>query len=197
MIKLNVKVDFEYVKETASGIIMERERFWKNLKPSDFGTLLGYLLVLAILPFIGTLLLSLVFGYRIPFFGTITLPLSLALAAAVKAYVLAVISPFIGGFVMNIVAEALKYPSSSEKYITLTVYAATPAIISQFLVFVPFIGGVIIFLASIFSLYLIWLGLREFIKLDSSQALILLIVYFIVLLIVSAIAGNIGMFYTM
>ena len=173
----------EFIK-TAKSVLTKREEFWRRHSDKEYGELLKYLLILSIFPAIGTLLLFSVMGVAVPFFGMMRFSPFYGVQMAIYAYITSVIGPFIAGFIMSILSEALKYGGNMLKYSNLVVYSVTPFLLAQIIMFIPFLGGLIVFLGAIFSLYLLWLGLKEYMKLSSDKALILLVIYLIVIFLI-------------
>jgi len=177
---------------TAREVVMEREEFWRRHSDREYGDLMRYLLILSIFPAVGIFLLYSVAGYAIPFFGMMRFSVFYGIQGAIYTYVISLIGPFITGFLMSIIAEGLKYGGNMLKFSNLAVYSITPFLLAQILVFIPFFGGLIVFLGGVFSLYLVWLGLREYLKFDQEKALVLLVIYLIVVFVIRFAIGSAG-----
>ncbi len=177
---------------TAKEIVTEREEFWRKHTDRDYGDLLRYLLILSIFPAAGIFLLYSVTGYAIPFFGMMRFSIFYGIQGAVYTYIISIVGPFITGFLMSIIAEGLKYGGDMLKFSNLAVYSITPFLLAQVLVFIPFLGGLIVFLGGVFSLYLVWLGLKEYLKFSQERALVLLVVYLVVVFIIRLAIGSAG-----
>jgi hypothetical protein len=172
---MEFKLDFGKTKDDAIAVMRDREKFWKKLPtPKDIGPLLSYLAVIAIAPFLGYLI---AFGW---FSAT------LGLTFGIVQYIMAVLTPFIGGLIMSILSEAMNLGKGKFlDFSTLAAYSATPGILLGFLVFLPFLGGILGLLGALFGLYLLYLGLMHKMGMKSDKAIIFLIIYLIVWIVIS------------
>lgn len=181
--------------ERAKAICLKPKETWEIVK-SEQTTIkelfTSYAAILAIIPpvayFIG---LSLV-GVSFPIVGTWRQPIVSGLAHAVFYYVLSLV----GIYVTAYIADALAPSFGSKKDLTgamkAVVFSYTPFWIVSILNIIPSLG-VIAFIAGLYSLYLLYLGLPLMMETPPEKRLgyvaIVVIATIVVMFVVSLIAG--------
>jgi hypothetical protein len=176
---MEFKVDVNDTINKAVGVSTKFAEFWRGMVfPNNIGPALSFLIVIAVLPFVGSILRGFIpqpafFGYGgifwvwTPIYGII---------AGIFWYIYFVAAPIVLGAIMG----ALDKPLSINKgdmnsYTTIVAYSYAPAAVGFFLTFIPFIGF-IFGLLGILSLIAVYLGLTIALGMDSGQAVIMIVV---------------------
>ena len=132
-----------------------------------------YVVLLALIPAVAAFIGYGLFG-RGAFVG-------LGFRYAVIQYITMVGGIYLAAFVINILAENFGSKKDFDKAFSLVAYAYTPTLVSGiFYIFLPL--GFLTFLASIYSLYLLYIGLTPMMKTSDEKRT----TYFIVSLLVMA-----------
>ena len=149
--------------------------------------LMSYVLPLAIISAIGTLLTGLfyagVFGFT---FFIIT---------AAIAFISIIVGYYISIYIIDMLAPSFGSEKNLNKSAQLVAYSATPSYVAGFLSFIPVIGGLLKFAAWIYSIYIMYLGLGPLKGTEEDKKVVYLIVSFVVVIgitvIVALILGGI------
>jgi len=140
--------------------------------------LTSYLLLLALIPaacqfigqgFIGTTVLGIKVG------GTLTW----GIRSALTSYLSSVGGAYLAAWVINLLATSFGSEKNFNQAFALVVYANTPAYIAGVFFLLPAMGGVLVFLASLYGLYILYIGLQPMMKTPADKT----VVYFIISLI--------------
>lgn len=133
----------------------------------------SYLLYIAALPAIGTLLsfgAVWSFGYR--------------LRLAIISYLVTLASFYISAFIINELSQTFKSTKSLINALKLVGYAATASMVGQLLAFLPGIGWLLSLAGSVYSIYLFYLGLPVFMDTPQEKTIVYMVVAFLVSLVV-------------
>lgn len=154
-------------------------------EPADAGqVLMTYVLPLAAIPFVGYLLNGLI--------GS--MGLTYGIAMGVVQFLTAVIGVYIVAFVVDLLAPSFGSEKSLGRSVQLVAYSMTPGWVAGILYIIPSLG-VLVTIASLYGLYLMYLGLPVIKKTPQDKQIIYLVVIiiavFVVYLILAAILGGI------
>ena len=148
---------------------------------------IGYVLPLSILSAVGPILSGILFG---SIFG-----ITYFLITAVIAFLSSIIGFYISLYIIDMLAPSFDSEKNLGKSAQLIAYSATPSYVAGFLSFIPIVGGLLKFVAWIYSIYIMYLGLGPLKKTSEDKKVIYLVVAFIVMIgitiIVAAILGGI------
>jgi len=137
------------------------------------GLYVGYVMILAAIPPIASVIGSLAFGHGFAVAGTIIL--------AVVSYVLALVGVFVVAFIIDALAPSFGAQRNQVQAVKLVAYSYTAAWVAGVAQIIPQIGGLITLLGSLYALYLMYLGLPKLMKSPSDKT----IGYFVVSLLVA------------
>ena len=135
-----------------------------------------YLLYIAALPAIGTLLSFGAFwgfGYR--------------RKLAIIGYVVTLASFYISAFIIDALAQSFNSTKDLTNSLKLVGYASTPSMVGRLFTFLPGIGWLLSLAGSIYSIYLFYLGLPVFMDTPPDKTVIYMIVAFLVSIVVYAV----------
>ncbi|WP_172448539.1 Yip1 family protein [Caulobacter mirabilis] len=151
------------------------------------GLYTGYVMILAALPpiatILGNLLLAPLFGGYVAFtlIGTIVM--------AVLSYGLALVGVYVFALVVDALAPSFDGTRSQIQAFKGVAYGATAAWVGGGLGFVPIIGWLIAIAGGIYSLYLFYLGLPKMMKVPEQKALGFTAVAIILAVVIQAVIG--------
>ena len=156
------------------------------------GLFTGYAAILAAIPAVVTILGSLVLASVFPF------GLPVAIVMAIASYVLGLVGIFVIGLVIDALAPSFDGQKNQIQAMKLAVYPFTAVWIASILNLIPVLGTLLVFLASLYGLYILYLGLPKLMKAPQEKALgytiVAVIVAFVIQLIIGAVvAGVAGM----
>jgi hypothetical protein len=175
------------IVERVKNILLNPKKEWDVIdkETTDVPQLItGYLLLLALIPGIASLLGYWIFGYKVPFMENVPGTFGLGLRYGVLAFVTPVISVFITAFVINILADSFGSTKDFRRAMQLVVYSYTASLLAGVFNLIPSLG-ILAFLAGLYGLYILYVGLQPMMKTPSEKVTS----YFIVSLLVMIVAG--------
>ncbi len=187
---MEFNIDINDTINKSVGVSTKFAEFWRGMTfPNNIGPALSFLVVLAVLPFAGSILRGFI---PQPFFvpyggmGWIWTPV-FGIISAFFWYIYFVGAPIVLGAIMGALDKPLDINKGDmNSYTTIVAYSYAPAAVGFFLTFIPFIGF-IFGLLGILSLIAAYLGLTVALELDSGQAIIMLIVSGLIAMVIFAI----------
>jgi hypothetical protein len=156
----------------AKNILLQPSQEWPAIaaEPADSNALFRqYAAVLAAVGPIAAWLGNSLIGTSVPLFGTIRTPLLAGLVFAVGSYVLALVGVFVAGLIVNALAPTFNGEKNAAQAMKCVVYAYTPAWLAGILHLIPGLW-ILVLLASLYSLYLLYLGLPVLMKSPKDKA---------------------------
>lgn len=132
----------------------------------------GYAMPLAAIgPIVGALgmfLLSSLFGSFLG--GLVHLGIGLGLGLALLGFIMALVSVFVLGLIINALAPTFGGTPDQGRAIKLAVYSSTSSWIGGLFTFIPLLGGLIALAAWVYSIYLLYVGLPVMMKAPAEKA---------------------------
>ncbi|MCS4540714.1 MAG: YIP1 family protein [Euryarchaeota archaeon] len=178
--------------EIAKGIMLSPKDTLAKLKPEKVSTndlLLKYVAILAVLPFIGTLIGYSFVGFSVGWgFAAFTLPIQYALILAIVTYVLTIAGVFVEGFVINALAPTFSAKQDQMQAMKVAAYASTPWLVAGILNIVPVLS-ILVLIAGLYGLYIAYLGLLSLMETPKEKVLGYLIAVIVVVIVVWAVIG--------
>jgi Yip1 domain len=153
-----------------------------NLVPVNT-TMINYVVILAAIPFIATLIGDLWFYAFLGFGGY-------AFAIAILTYIFSVIEVFVVGFVVWKLAPSFGVTTTQSRTTLLAAFAYTPFFLLSIFDIIPFIGAITI-LGFFYGLYILYIGLPIMLDTQKDKVLTYFIVIVVVDIIVFAVIGAI------
>jgi hypothetical protein len=184
--------------DRAKNIVLTPKTEWETISSEQLSTgqlYKGYVLPLAgigpIASFIG---LSLV-GVSLPLMGHYRMPFLSGLSTAVVSYIFALIGVYLVALIINALAPTFGGEKNQERALKVAVYASTPAWIAGALYILPGLS-VLALLASLYGLYLLYVGLPVLMKSPTEKAVgytaVVVICAFVLFAIMGALTATIG-----
>jgi hypothetical protein len=147
----------------------------------------GYILVLAAIPAICQFLKLGVFGYSLPFLGTMHIGMGWALSVAIQAYVATLVGVFIVALIVNALAPSFGGQKDSVQALKVVAYSYTAGWVAGLGVLLPGLG-ILFLLAGIgYGVYLLYLGLPPVMKCPQEKATGYAVVAIITAIVVSVV----------
>lgn len=166
-------------------------------EPAETGALIsGYVVPLAAISAVAGFVGGTFIGTTVPFVGTYRTGVVTGLIAAIFTLVMSVVVVFIVSLVINALAPSFGGEKSSRQALKVAVYAWTPAWIAGLFRILPVFGlpTLVGFVAAIYGLYLLYLGLPRLMKCPADKAVgytVVVVLCAIVLSITVSLVGGI------
>ena len=161
------------VVERVKGICLKPTLEWSRIEmetPTTRQLLVGYVLPLAAIGPIASMIGGVVLGRTLPFVGTYHVPLVTGVTMAVLTYVMSIVGTVLLSWIINALAPRFGGEKSQAQALKVAVFAYTPAWIAG--VFTLFTAlGVLVVVAGLYGLYLLYLGLPVLMKSPREKAM--------------------------
>jgi hypothetical protein len=154
----DVSMDFAKLIERAKNICLSPQTEWPKIaeEQTSVGSIFtGYVMILAAIGAIATILGSLVGG---------RLGLTFGIAAAVVGYVIGLIAVFVVSLIVNALAPTFDGTKNPVNAMKVVAYSMTPGWLAGVFNIIPLVGGIIVLIASLYGIYLMYLGLSPNMK---------------------------------
>jgi Yip1 domain len=197
----DIKRQFPGLVERATNILLKPRAEWTVIATESTSTAklyTGYVVPLAAIGPIASMIGMSLIGISIPFMGPIRTPLASSLMYAIVAFVLALVGVFVLGLIINALAPTFSGEKNQARALQVAAYAYTPAWLAGILYLFPMLS-MLVLIAALYGLYLLYLGLPILMKSPKEKAVgytavvvICAIVLGIVVSIVSGAMAGIG-----
>lgn len=190
---MNIKIDFPGTIKRAIDVTTQFAKFWTDKQlPTDFGPSLSHLIVIGLLPLIGNLLGGLIWFARLSSFVGGGYFFQQVILVPILMYVFFVGMPILIGIILGALDPGLNInKAKAPEYAYAMAMAASPAalggLISPLLGAIPFLGWLGWIAGLVFwglSIMVTYLAFTEGIKVESGQAIILMVIMVVVYLVV-------------
>jgi hypothetical protein len=186
------------IVERAKKIMLQPSAEWPVIagEPIDTRALfLGYAAPLAAIGPVAAWLGHSVIGVSVPLFGTVRTPFLTGLAFAIVTYALALVGAFVVGLIVDALAPTFGGEKNQGQAMKCAVYSYTPAWVAGILHLFPVLG-LLVLLASLYGIYLCYLGLPVLMKAPREKAagytIVVIICAIVLSLLLSIVAGFLG-----
>jgi len=183
--------------ERAKNILLAPVKEWEVIKGENLTIVdmfTKYAMILAAIPavagFLGYSLIGISYG-----FGTFRVPIGTALVWAILQYVLSLGGVFLIAFIMDALAPTFGCTKNLVAAVKIIVFSYTAAWVAGILNIIPSLG-ILVGIASIYSLYLMYLGMKivkevpgdKLVGYFVATIIVAVVVFFVVGMIVGAVA---------
>ena len=171
--------------ERAKNIIMTPKTEWHVIEgetPNIGQIMTGYVLPLSLIPAVAKII-------GLAFIGGV-LSVSYSIASGVVTFVVAVLSVYLVAYVIDFLAPNFGSQKNLGRAFQLVAYSSTPGWVAGVFYAVPMLGWLAM-LASLYGLYVMYLGLPVMMKTPQDKVVLFLIVAVIAIFIVYAVVGGI------
>jgi len=123
---------------------------------------------------------------------TVRTPIVWGVVMIAYQIVMAVVSIFILGFIIDALAPSFGGQKSMDQAVKVAAYSYTPGWLGAVLGIIPWLGWLLGFLAALYGLYLLFLGLPKLMKNSPDKTIVYEIVVVVVAIIVGFVIASIG-----
>ena len=148
----------------------------------------GYIIPLAAIPAVCMFLGYSVFGAAIPFAGALGFSPAYWLSQAIVSYVLGLVGVYIGALVVQKLAPTFQSEANFLQALKLIAYGMTPMWIAGVFNLIPPLA-ILTILASLYGIYLFYLGVTPMMKTPSDKVIPYMIVSAVVIIVVSVVVS--------
>jgi hypothetical protein len=178
----------------AKSILLQPKAEWERIdsEPATIGEIYrNWVVILAAIPPVATLIGSLVFGYS--FLGiTYRPPVMAAVAGALVQYVLTLAGVYVLALIIEALAPTFGGTKDRVKAFKVAAYASTAAWVAGIFGVLPALA-ILALLGSLYSLYLLYLGLPRLMKAPADKALaytaVVIVAAIVVFIVIGALMG--------
>ncbi|HJX72395.1 MAG TPA: Yip1 family protein [Bacteroidales bacterium] len=178
------------------GIILNPKTEWNAIQQeqtSSTDLLIKYLIPLVLIPVIASFIGFGLIGRNMPIVGHIG-SVSFGIRYAILMLVNMILGVYLTAFIIDVLAPAFSAVRNYNNAFRLVVYSYTPMLVAGVLYILPALS-ILVFIASIYGLYILYLGLKPMMQVPEDKVtvyfivslLVLIAVYFILSIILSAI----------
>lgn len=189
------KEKLENVGERVKNVILKPKETFKIVKNESVTSrdlIIGYLAILAIIPAVASLIGMSAVGYSVGWTGRVRIPIGNSLARMIIQYVLTIGGIYVLGIIINALAPNFSGVKNNIAALKIAVYSSTPVLVAGIFYILPALG-IIVFIAGLYGLYLLYVGIPIMMECPPEKALIytivVIIAYIVIYLIIGAIAG--------
>ncbi|HEX4332568.1 MAG TPA: Yip1 family protein [Usitatibacter sp.] len=181
--------------ERAKNILLTPKTEWVVIEaeptlPKDL--VLNYVLPLAAFAAVMHFLSLSVIGTRTPFGGVFHIGYGWALMMAVYQLIMAVVSVFVIGFIIDALAPSFGGTKNMNQATKVAAYAFTASWVGSIFTLIPWLGAVLMLLCALYGLYLLYLGLPQLMKNPADKSIGYTAVAVIATIVVMVVIGVIG-----
>jgi len=156
---------------------------------------LGYIMVLAAIGPVCGFIKTTLFGINVPLLGTYRVGFGAGLGNMLFSYVMALVGVYLVALVINLLAPSFGGTKNDLQALKTVAYAYTAAWVAGVGQLLPWVGMVLLLAGSLYSIYLLYLGLPVMIQCPVEKAksytAVAIVVAVIVGFVISAVAGGI------
>ena len=179
--------------DRVKNILLSPKTEWPVIEQeqTDVKTLyLGYIMILAAIPAIATIISSLLIGGMV---GAVAGRAGLgagmtggfAIGHALVSYVITLVVIFVVALIVDALAPTFGGTKSQINALKLVAYSATAGWIASIATIIPILGWIVAIIGSLYGIYLLYLGLPVLMKCPQDKAVVYLVVVVIVYLVLS------------
>ncbi len=164
--------------ERVKNILLTPKTEWEVINgetATSQSLLIGYVLPLAVVAAIGSLLKGLLFG------GFIGMKYFIIMAAI--AFIASILSFFITVIIIDMLAPSFGSEKNMGKSAQLVAYSGTPSYIGGLLSFIPVIGWLVSLAAWAYGIYLMYLGIGPLKKTPEDKKVVYMVVAFLIMIV--------------
>jgi hypothetical protein len=144
----------------------------------------GYIAILAAIPAVASFIGTTLFGTYVPFVGTVRTPIVRGFVTMVLTYVLALAVVYIAALVVDKLAPTFESKPNLIQALKLVAYASTAGWVAGVLYLIPALG-ILTILASLYNIYLFYLGLPIMMKTPDTKVIPYMVVAAIVVIVLT------------
>ena len=181
-VNVNINAIVEKVKNILMGPIKDPKKMFDSVKAESqtMQDLIIYLAIIAVPTLIGIII-----GY-----GIFRTSFGWAFARGIFQYIFSIVGIVIFGYILNALAPSFSSKPNLIQAMKLVACTATPGFIAGILYIFPPLS-ILVFLAGLYGLYILYLGLPVLMETPEDKRIIYLIVSIVVYIIITAIVSQV------
>jgi hypothetical protein len=177
--------------DRVKNILFQPKQEWSviDAEPASVGSLYtGYIIPLAAIGPLASIIGWSVFGLRVPFVGSMRIPIGFAVRNAVIVYVLGLVGVFVLSLIIDALAPTFGGQKNQTQALKVAAYSYTAAWVAGIFNLIPALA-LLGLLAALYSLYLLYLGLPVLMKAPQEKAVGYTVVVIIVAIVLYLVIG--------
>jgi len=151
----------------------------------------GYIMPLAAIGPLASIIGMSLFGISMPLGGTLRVSLTNAVGNAITSYALTLVGVFVIALIIDALAPNFGGEKDSVQALKVATYASTPGWVAGILMLVPALGSLVL-PASLYGLYILYLGLPKLMKTPQDKSLAYTGVVVVAALVVMVVIEAVG-----
>lgn len=160
-------------------------------EPTDVGKLYReYIMILSAIPVIATFIGHSIIGVTMPFSGPYRRPMIDGISLIIVSYVMGLVGVYINAMVIEWLAPKFGSSGSRVDALKMVAYASTPMWVAGALNVLPLLG-MLVLLATLYGIYLFYLGLPVVMKTPPDQVVGFMVVAAVVMIVVSLVMASV------
>ena len=180
--------------DRVKGILLTPKKEWPVIdaeQTSVGGLYTSYIIPLAAIGPVASIIGWSVFGMSVPFVGSIRLPIGYAVRNAAISYVSALIGVYLLAWIINVLAPTFGGQKNQVQALKAAAYSYTAAWVASVLMVIPTLG-IVVLLALFYCAYLLYLGLPVVMKAPQEKAVGYTVVSILVAFVLAIVLGVIA-----
>lgn len=158
---------------------------YRDSDPSFNSLMINYVVILAAIPFVATLIGDLWYYFLFGF----------AITAAILYYILGIVAVVVAGYVLAWLGPNFGTKTTTIRATRLAAYVFTPYFLASILLIIPFVGD-LAYLGLLYGLYILYLGAPIMLGTPKDKVLTYVIVAAIAVFIITAVIDTIAFYAT-
>ncbi len=178
--------------DRAKNIVLQPKQEWPviDAEQTSVGALYtGYIIPLAAIGPVASLIGWSLLGMRVPFVGSIRIPIGVGLRMALVQYAGALVGTFVLALIIDALAPTFGGTKNQVQALKVAAYASTAAWLAGIFGLIPALG--ILAIVGLYSLYLLYLGLPILMKSPEDKAMGYTVVVIIIAIILAVVISYI------
>jgi Yip1 domain len=163
----------------------------ESTTPAELYT--GYILPVAAVGPIAQIIGYSVFGIPVPLMGTYRVPIGSAITSALVSYVLTLVATYLLALIIDALAPTFNGQRSQIQALKVAAYSSTATWVAGIFLLIPALG-VLTMVLSLYSLYLLYLGLPVLMKSPREKAVtytvVVVLAAIVLVILTSMVAGR-------
>jgi hypothetical protein len=179
--------------ERAKNILLQPKQEWQVIdgEPTTVGDLYrSYIIPLSAVPPVAALIGWSVFGLKLPFVGTIRIPIGTLIGRCVLQYVLGLVMVYVLALIVDALAPNFGGTKNQVQALKVAAYSSTAMWVVGIFSLIPALS--VLGILGLYSLYLMYLGLPVLMKSPPEKALGYTIVVVIVMIVLWFVIGMVA-----
>lgn len=186
-----IDVDRPALQARVTNILKDPKREWPVIAAEATTTeklYSSYIVPLAAIPVIANFIGTSIIGVSLPFVGTYRVPMISGLVAAFVTYVVSLVMVYVAAMIVDKLAPTFESTSNQIQALKLVAYSYTASWVAGVLSVFPVLFP-LVFLASLYTIYLFYTGLPVLMKTPESKVVPYMVVSAVVMIGLAILVG--------